>query len=221
MKSYSKKEKTKNLPSFIQSYFDEITSSIKLVDIDLINASIQVIMNAYKKSKKIYILGNGGSASIASHMACDLGKGTLNRVYDEKEKRLRVISLTDNTPLITAYSNDLGYDSIFLQQLRNLVDKGDVVIAISGSGNSENVIKAVRYAKRAGAFVIGLSGFLKGGKLSKLSDLSIIVKSNHYGPIEDIHMMIGHIIAAQVASLKRKESKSNNTSINNSVPFRT
>jgi D-sedoheptulose 7-phosphate isomerase len=144
-----------------------------------------------------------GAAS-ASHMACDLGKGTLARHYNKNEKRLRVISLSDNISTITAYANDLSYNEVFVQQLRNLVNKDDLVIVLSGSGNSKNVIKAVKYAKTHGAKTIGLLGFTTGGKLAKMVDCAIIVKSNNYGPVEDVHVALHHIITACFAKLKRE-----------------
>jgi len=208
----------KVISQFITSYFDEVQKTIKKLNGKEISKAIEKILDAYQNDKKVYILGNGGSASIASHLACDLGKGTLNRVYDENEKRVKVISLTDNTALITAYANDVGYDAIFIQQLRNLIEKDDILIAISGSGNSKNVIKAVKYSKKVGATVIAFSGFEKGGELATLSDIKIISKTSHYGPIEDTHMMIGHLIASCIAHIKRMEHKSGKIT-NKSVPY--
>lgn len=206
------------ISQFISSYFDEVQKTIKKLNSKEILKAIEKILEAYQNDRKVYILGNGGSASIASHLACDLGKGTLNRVYDESEKRVKAISLTDNTALITAYANDVGYDAIFLQQLRNLIEKDDVLIAISGSGNSKNVIKAVRYSKKIGATVIAFSGFEKGGELGTLSDITIISKTSHYGPIEDTHMMVGHLIASCIAHIKRVEHKGKKVT-NKAVPF--
>lgn len=206
------------ITQFISSYFDEVQKTIKKLNSKEISRAIEKILEAYQNDRKVFILGNGGSASIASHLACDLGKGTLNRVYDENEKRVKVISLTDNTSLITAYANDVGYDHIFLQQLRNLIEKDDVLIAISGSGNSKNVIKAVKYSNKVGATVIAFSGFEKGGKLATLADIKIISKTSHYGPIEDTHMMIGHLIASCIAHIKRQEAKGKK-STNKAVPF--
>lgn len=204
--------------SFVDSYIKEVKLAIKQLDKGKITLIVEAINKAYKENKRIYILGNGGSASIASHIACDLGKGTLSRMYNQNEKRIRVISLTDNTALISAYANDVGYDSIFIQQLQNLLEENDVVILISGSGNSSNILKAVKYARKVGAVTVGLTGFKTGGKLSKLVDIDLIIQSNHYGPIEDIHLMIGHILTACMAQIKSKETK--NDSKNNSVPFK-
>ncbi len=204
---------------FIDSYFQEVLRCIVLLDKEVIAKIIEIILEAYRVDKKIYILGNGGAASTASHIACDLGKGTLSRVYDQKEKRLHVVSLTDNVALITAYANDISYDDIFIQQLRNLVEAKDVVIAISGSGNTKNVLSAAEYAKKMGAKTIGLTGFNNGGRLAEIVDLSLVVKTNHYGPLEDVHMMIGHLAAACIGTIKHAESGNGKERKNKAVPF--
>lgn len=204
---------------FIDSYFQEVIKCIVLIEKDKIEKMIELILNAYRDDKKIYILGNGGAASTASHLACDLGKGTLARVYDHSEKRLHVISLTDNVALISAYANDVSYDDIFLQQLRNLVEKDDIVIAISGSGNTKNVLKAAYYSKKVGAKIIGLTGFNHGGKLARIVDLPIIIKTNHYGPLEDVHMMVGHLVSAAIATAKHVESANGKVRKNKAIPF--
>jgi D-sedoheptulose 7-phosphate isomerase len=147
-------------------------------------------------------MGNGGSASNASHMASDLGKGTLKRVYDELEPRFKVYSLTDNVALLTAYGNDLSFEDIFVQQLRNLVEERDVVIALSGSGNSKNVIRAIKYAKKRGAFTIGFLGFKTGGKLGTLVDCAVIADTDSYGVSEDIQLVLDHIITSFIAKVK-------------------
>lgn len=205
--------------SFIDSYFQEVIRCMVLLEKNSISQVIETVVEAYRNDKKIYILGNGGSASTASHIACDLGKGTLTRVYDAKEKRLHVISLTDNVAVITAYANDLSYDDIFLQQLRNLVEKDDIVIGISGSGNTKNVLNAIEYAKKSGAKTVGFTGFETGGKLATLVDIPVIVRTNHYGPLEDVHMMIGHLVSACIAAIKHSESSNGGPRKNKAVPF--
>ena len=181
------------MDGFISAYFKDFKNILDKISKKDIEYITKMIRNAYVNERTIFILGNGGSASTASHFACDLGKGTLNRVYDQSERRFRVVSLTDNVSTITAYANDLSFDDVFVQQLRNLVHKGDVVIAITGSGNSKNVIKAVKYARDCGATTIGLLGF-DGGKVRKFLDKYVIVPSNHYGKIEDVHMILEHTI---------------------------
>jgi len=206
---------------FIDEYLREVNRCLASLDKEKIELVIDVLVAAYKKDRKVFILGNGGAASTASHMACDLGKGTLQRVYDNTERRFRVISLTDNVAIMTAFANDLSFDDIFLQQLRNLVETDDVVIALSGSGNSPNVVKAVEYAKSCGAITIGILGFKTGGKVGSMVDYSIIADSTHYGPIEDIQLIINHMIAAWIAKVKNiHDDKIGAESENKAVPFR-
>ena len=178
---------------FISEYFEELKKILSRVNKKDIEEITEIIHKAYLNERTIFILGNGGSASTASHFACDLGKGTLSKVYDINEKRFRVVSLTDNIATISAYANDLSFDDVFIQQLRNLVHKGDVVIAITGSGNSKNVVKAVKYARDSGATTIGLLGF-DGGRVKKLLDKCVIIPSDHYGRIEDVHLILEHMI---------------------------
>jgi D-sedoheptulose 7-phosphate isomerase len=193
----------KNIKDFSKNYFNELKKGIDNIDLGKVQKVTEVIFRAYKNNKQIFILGNGGSASTASHFACDLGKGTLRRVYDDEEKRFKVVSLTDNVTTMTAFGNDVSFEDIFYQQLRNFVNPGDVVIGISGSGNSLNVIKAIQYAKKCGATTVGFLGFKTGGKLSQLVDYEITVQDNHYGRIEDIHLMLVHSIAAYLTELKK------------------
>lgn len=213
--------KKDELNSFINAYFDEIKLCLKSLNKKKVKLAINMLIQAYKFDKKVFILGNGGNASTASHMACDLGKGTLQRIYDYSEKRLKVISLTDNVAMMTAFANDLSFDDIFVQQLRNLVGSEDLVIALSGSGNSENVIKAVKYAKECGAKTIGLLGFKNGGKVSKIVDCAIIVNSNHYGPIEDIQLILSHLITSWIAKTKNiHDGNKKMKNENKAVPFK-
>ena len=148
-------------------------------------------------------MGNGGSASTASHFACDLGKSTIRQFFEPKVRRFRVISLNDNVPTMTAYSNDLSYDEIFAQQLYNLINDGDVVIAITGSGNSKNVINAIKLAKKYNATTIGMLGF-KGGKLKDMLDYVLHFEDDHYGRVEDAHMMFCHIIVNWIMDIEKQ-----------------
>lgn len=198
----SKEGKQSSAKQFIHQYIQELQRCLNVLNTDRIIETFEILMNAYTMNKKVFIFGNGGSASVASHMACDMSKGTLQRVYDSREKRLKVISLTDNVALMTAFANDLSFDDIFVQQLRNLVEPGDVVIALSGSGNSPNVIKAVEYAKLCGAKTIGILGFKTGGKLGTMVDCAILADSNFYGPSEDIQLILDHIITAWISKVK-------------------
>ena len=134
-------------------------------------------------------MGNGGSASTASHMAADLAKNTIGA----NMRRFRIMSLNDNVPLMTALSNDLGYHRVFTEQLMNLIRPGDVLVVISGSGNSPNVLRAVDYARDQCAQVVGLLGF-SGGRAAELCDTAVVVDSEDYGVIEDAHLILNHIL---------------------------
>lgn len=197
-----KQSKTIDIPEIIEEYISELKHTLDSLDRKKIALAISMIMTAYKNGRKVFIMGNGGSAANASHLACDLSKNTLERIYDLKEKGFKVYSLTDNTPLMTAFANDLSFDEIFLQQIRHLVEKDDLVIALSGSGNSLNVIKAVRYARKNGARSIGILGFMKGGKLGRMVDCAIIAQSQKYGPCEDVQLIIDHIITTVLGLTK-------------------
>ena len=180
-----------------EEYLNYFKKTLEYLDLKDLNDIINTLLKAYKEDKQIFIMGNGGSAVLASHFACDLGKGTLQNVYDDKEKRFRVISLTDNIALMTAYSNDLDYEHVFSQQLKNLVNANDVVIGISASGNSKNVINAIHLAKKNKAITKGLLGF-DGGKLRDLVDFKIVVKNYHYGMVEDVHSALQHMICSMI-----------------------
>lgn len=214
-------QKNSTPKKFIHSYFDEIKHCLDSLDNKKIELAIDMILEAYKNDRKVFILGNGGSASTASHMSCDLGKGTLQRIYDNSERRLKVISLTDNVAVMTAYGNDLGFDDIFVQQLRNLVETDDIVVVISGSGNSKNVIKTLNYAKECGAKTIGFLGFKTGGQAAGLVDCAIIVDSNFYGPIEDVHNILSHLVSSWIAKVKNiHDGNEKLVNENKAVPFK-
>ena len=148
-----------------------------------------IIRTAYNEERMIFTLGNGGSASTASHLACDLNKGACFGA----EKRFRVIALTDSQPIILALANDVSYNDIFVEQLRNFAREGDVVIGISGSGNSTNVLKAIDYARTRGCTTIGFCGF-DGGSLRKLADHTLHVPIDDMQITEDVHLVASHIL---------------------------
>jgi len=178
---------------FAQSYVRDLTTALNSLDLGAITKVIETIWDAYQNDRQIFVFGNGGSAASASHIVTDLTKGALGHRGDAPARPVRAISLTDNLPLLSAWANDVGYDSVFLGQLRPYLRQGDVVMGISASGNSENVLRAIRYAREVGTTTIGLTGF-GGGALAPLVDLSLVVDSNHYGVVEDVHMQTGHII---------------------------
>jgi D-sedoheptulose 7-phosphate isomerase len=176
---------------FFVNYLDRLTKLIQNVDTNSIVSIIEALELTLKKKSKIYVLGNGGSAATASHMVNDLGAGLRRRKIINYE----IISLSDNTPVVTAIANDIGYENIFYMQLEGILNKDDVVLAISCSGNSSNITKAIEYAKEIGSCVIGVTGF-DGGILKKLSDINFHVDapSGEYGLVEDLHMILDHMI---------------------------
>ena len=188
---------------YIKNYFDKYTQKLDKIDPKKIDEIINILFNAWKNDNQLFIIGNGGSAATASHMACDLGKGTLENVHDGGVKRFRVISLTDNVATMTAIGNDIGYDNVFSQQLRNLIRVGDVVLILTASGNSPSVIKAVEIANSLGATTIGLLGFT-GGKLKDILDHYILFDENHYGRVEDFHLMFNHLATERISKLMRE-----------------
>jgi len=171
-------------------YFDELQSIIVSFPKDGIDRIADTLVRAYDAGRTVYLCGNGGSAALASHFACDLGKGTAHR---NGGKRLRALSLTDNLPTLTAWANDSSYEDVFSEQLRNFVQPGDVALAISGSGNSKNVLNALRVARESGATTVGISGF-QGGEMKSMCDICVIVPSNNMQIIEDLHLAMAHSI---------------------------
>jgi D-sedoheptulose 7-phosphate isomerase len=174
----------------VASYLGELRAVIDELPGDRLSAFGEMLYHAYRNEKQVFILGNGGSASTASHMAADLAKNTIR----PNMRRFRVLSLNDNAALLTALANDLGYENVFSEQLKNLIQPGDLLIAISASGNSENVLEAIRYTQRRWGLTVGLLGF-EGGAAADLVDLAIVVPSDHYGVVEDVHLIINHIVA--------------------------
>lgn len=174
-----------------EGYLLGMSTIVKRLDTNQISRITNTIFDAYKNDKQIFIMGNGGSAATSSHFCSDMAKTT----QIEGKKGFRVIPLTDNVPLMTAWGNDTGYENIFYGQLYNLLNPGDVVIGISGGGNSSNILKAMKLAKERATVTIGLSGF-KGGKLKEIVGECLIVPSDNYQFIEDVHMVIVHLITS-------------------------
>lgn len=168
-------------------YFELLSRSIARLPYQQVDAVVDVLLEAYHTQHTIFIFGNGGSAALASHFACDLGKGTVNG----SQKRFRVMALTDNVPLMTAWANDSNYEDIFSEQLANFAAPGDLAFAISGSGNSLNVLKALRLAKQCGMKTAGLAGF-SGGQMRALCDACVVVPCDNMQIIEDLHLCIAH-----------------------------
>jgi D-sedoheptulose 7-phosphate isomerase len=179
------------IEKFTKSYLNSLSQILKKINPSTIGDIVNLLENTILKKSKVYVIGNGGSCATASHIANDLGTGLKRR----KILNLDITSLGDNNSIITALANDIGYKNIFYTQMSGIINPDDVVIAISCSGNSINIIKAVTYAKSIGCKIIGLTGF-KGGKLKDLSDINLHINTpeGEYGLVEDAHMILNHII---------------------------
>lgn len=178
--------------AFAAAYLNYLESVLQGIDAVEIGRFIETLLDARKRGAMVFFIGNGGSAATASHFANDLSIGT-----NDYDKPFRVMSLTDNVPIITAIGNDFGYEEIFVRQLRILGKKGDVVIGISASGNSPNLLKAFDYAKSVGIKTVAITAF-DGGKMKGLADEGIHVPTGpkEYGPAEDAHMVLDHLVGA-------------------------
>ena len=173
----------------IDSYVSRLTGALERMPREPISELGDALLRAYRNDKQVFTLGNGGSASTASHMAADLAKNTIG----PHMRRFRIASLNENAAIMTALANDIGYEHVFSEQLIEVIRPGDVLIAVSASGNSPNVLEAIRLARRESAEVIGVLGF-EGGEAARLADVAIVVPSDNYGIIEDIHLMINHML---------------------------
>lgn len=173
----------------IENYFERLSNTINALDTEEITAAVEMIKEAYEREANIYVFGNGGSAATASHFVCDFNKG----ISETHDKKFNLICLSDNTPIVTAIANDISYDDVFYFQLKNKLKKDDLIIAISGSGNSKNVIKAVEYAREIGTKVVGITGY-SGGKLRELADYHMHVAIDDMQITEDIHMSFDHMM---------------------------
>lgn len=175
--------------TFAENYKTHCMQALDSVDLGKVHRAIEWMSEARAQGQTIFTCGNGGSASTASHFVCDMLKGA----SFGREQRFKIMALTDSLPTITAYSNDVNYDCVFAEQLKNFAKPGDVVLAISGSGNSPNVLRAVEYGNSIGCKTIALTG-RDGGKLAPLAALNIHVAEPHMGRIEDAHMIICHMM---------------------------
>ena len=178
-----------------KQYFEELKKHIDELDFGAIDDLAKLIWSAYKKKRMIFFAGNGGSASTASHLAADIGKNV--------GLPFKTLALTDNVAWMTAVGNDLAYEDIFVEQLKNFADRGDVLIVISGSGNSGNVVKAVEWANKKGLATVGLLGF-DGGRLKRKVKLAVVVEVKHYGYVEGIHSEIHHYVVEKLKTLNTK-----------------
>jgi D-sedoheptulose 7-phosphate isomerase len=174
---------------WISEYISAQKSALDSIPPDAVARLIKKLRDALHEDRQIFVFGNGGSASNASHFATDLGKGSSDKVG----RAFRVISLNDNVSWMTAIGNDYSYEDIFLRQIKNYGRRGDVVIVMSVSGNSPNVVKGVEWARQNGLFTAALVGG-KGGRLAQIADEAIVIKDTHYGRAEDAQMGVCHML---------------------------
>jgi len=173
----------------ITAYIEHEINTIRSLDVEAINEALNVLMETYENGNTVFVFGNGGSSATASHFQNDFNKG----VSEHTEKKFNFLCLNDNMATLMAVANDIGFEEVFRFQLQGHIKPGDVIMAISGSGNSKNVINAVEYAKEQGCKIIGLTGF-GGGKLKQLSDISLHAPVNSMQITEDIHMIFDHLM---------------------------
>jgi D-sedoheptulose 7-phosphate isomerase len=195
-------QRSNSVVEYATFYFDHLSKLLANLDLQEIAKVIELFEKARDEGKTVFFIGNGGSAATSSHFANDLAIGTRS-----KKLPFRIISLTDNNAVMTAISNDFGYDYLFVKQLEAVYREGDLLVAISASGNSQNLINAIEYVKNRKGTTIGLSGF-DGGKLKKIADYGIHVQTDkgEYGPVEDIHMVLDHVIGSYLMYQCRKET---------------
>lgn len=186
----------------IQEYLLELTKVISNINESELEEIVNSIWKTYQKDNQIFFIGNGGSASTATHLAADIGQNSVVNHKDSQEQRFRTICLNDNTAWITAVSNDQSYSKIFVEQLKNLSNPGDLLFIISGSGNSQNLLEAVLWAQKYGLKTSALLGF-DGGHLQNLVDYHLTVDSEDYGIIEGVHSCVHHYIVDELKARKR------------------
>ena len=177
--------------NYYEKYVGGIKQTLDCLPWESIQHVVNLLHQARVDGRQVFVMGNGGSASTASHMACDLNKNTVAPDYP----RFRVIALTDSMALFSACANDFSYEDVFAEQLINFIREGDIVVAISASGNSPNILKAVKLARMHKAITVGWSGY-DGGKLAGLVDIPVVVPSHSIEQIEDIHLILEHMITA-------------------------
>ncbi len=177
--------------NYTDQYKTELFKTIDAIDLTKLNQVIEMFAQARNEGRNIFVCGNGGSAASASHFACDMVKGA--SFMKPAEQRFKIMALTDMMPTMTAYSNDVSYDVVFVEPLKNFAKPGDLFMAISGSGNSPNVLKAMEYANSLGCKTIAMTG-RDGGKLGPMANLNLQVSVQHMGRIEDAHMIACHMI---------------------------
>lgn len=181
------------MEEYIKDYFKDLCSSINKVSFQDIELVIKLLDSVYKNNGRIFLIGNGGSSAIASHFASDLNKTVLGHKGDKNVKRFQAFCLSDNVPVLTAWANDVGFEKIFAEQLKNFAKPNDVLIAISSSGNSPDIIEAIKVAKELSVQVISMVGF-DGGEILPLANVKVHVSSSSYAMVESVHDAICHLI---------------------------
>ncbi len=193
----------------VRHYFSTVQGLLNETPFEAVDAVVDALIAAHRAGNTVFICGNGGSAATATHFGCDLAKRTIVA----GQPRFRVIALTDNNALMTALGNDIGYEAIFAEQLIPLVRAGDIVIGISGSGNSPNVLNAMKAAREAGAVTVGFCGY-DGGKLKGAVDLPVHVPSFNMAMVEDVHLMLEHAICEKLLALQQAAAQSTEPALN-------
>jgi D-sedoheptulose 7-phosphate isomerase len=176
--------------AFVGEYLQGLKALLDEIDLDAVDRIGARLWQAYVEDRRVFIIGNGGSAATASHMTCDIAKGA----SVPGKRRVRAISLTGNVAHMTAIGNDIGYEKLFTEQLVNLAEPGDVLVAFTASGNSPNILDALRWARGKGIQTIAVLGF-DGGQAAHLADLSVIARSRNYGFVEDFHLILEHALS--------------------------
>ena len=197
---------TMNLNFDIHDYFDSVVDTLGSLNKEFVGKFAEMLLETYIRGRTIFVFGNGGSGATASHICGDFLKG----VSYGLDKRFKIVCLNDNIPALMAIANDIGYEDIFIEQIRNFLRKGDLVIAISGSGNSANVVKAIDYAKSVSAKTVAFCGF-SGGKIKEIADLSIHVDIDNMEIVEDVHLIVGHCVKDIIIKILKSKIHSNSS----------
>jgi D-sedoheptulose 7-phosphate isomerase len=184
---------TPPIDEFVESYLGEVTVHLRGIAPAAVSRCADRLLRAHREGTQVLVAGNGGSASTASHLACDLGKTVLGAAPTMRSSRFRVVSLADNVALLTAWANDEGYETVFAEQVKMLGRQGDVLVVVSASGSSPNVVAAVETARELGLATIALLGF-DGGRVAPLVDEAIVVGCEDFGHVESAHLVIGHLL---------------------------
>lgn len=181
------------MDGFSTQYIQDLKNLLDTFPHDQFEKLIEAMLDCCRRGKRIFVMGNGGSASTASHWICDINKGCCL----DQEVKFKMICLNDSISTMLAYANDLSYDEVFVEQLKNFFEPGDVVIGISGSGNSRNVLKAIEYANQNGGITAGLCGYT-GGKLYDMVHIPILAKVDDMQKVEDVHLIVAHMAMQKI-----------------------